>query len=79
MDKEKTVVEYNNKSDFQKKYTYGQKANGELQLKEVTLRSDIAEGLLDEGLDSIENFFKMCRKRGLKVVSPYVIGREPDV
>lgn len=79
MEKEKTVVEYNNKSEYQNKRVISQKANGELQAKETTIKADIPDGMLELGLNSIEDFYKMCIQRGLKVVSPYILGREPDV
>ena len=79
MENEKTVVQYNSKSEYTNKRTYGQKANGDLQLKEVTIRADSPDNLTEMGLDSVIEFWKMCKEKHLKVVSPFEIGHEPAV
>jgi hypothetical protein len=76
---DKSVMQYNSKSEYTNKRTWGQKANGEIQLKECTIRSDSSDGLTELGLDSIEEFYKMCKERNIKVVSPYETGHEPSV
>lgn len=77
MENEKTTIEYNRKSDFQKKYTAGQKANGETVLKEITLRSDIKEGLMEEVIEGLILYDKLCKKSHIRNVSMYEAGFEP--
>jgi len=70
---------HNYKADFRFKLTSGMKANGENQLKELTVRSDESEGLMEQLLDIQENWYKAGKKRHLKMVSPYEDGHEPTI
>ncbi len=76
---EKTIAVHNYKADYQHKITTGQKANGELQLKELRTYGDEIEGLMDINLDEIKKWYSYCKKRHFKAVSPYEDGYEPSI
>lgn len=79
MSEDKSVVMYNNKSDYQNKRTWGQKADGSMQLKETTIRSDERDGIDELLVESIINFCKVCAQNHIKYVSPFEAGHEPTV
>lgn len=76
-DNDKSFMIYNSKSDWRAKVTQGLKANGENQLKEVKIQSDTIDGLLEQGLQIIVDWDRMCTEKGVAHVSPYVKGKEP--
>lgn len=79
MGEEKTFVAHNYKADFENSVTQGQKANGEIQIKEVKTKSDVLEGLLERNLNLIIDWYTLCKKKHIKAVSPYEKGHEPNV
>lgn len=74
---DKSFVIYNSKSGWKAKVSQGLKANGENQLKEVRVEADDLVGLVEQGINLIVDWDKMCTERGIAHVSPYVKGREP--
>ncbi len=68
---EKTFTGQNYKADYKFKVTQGQKANGELQLKELKVQSDEIEGLLETSFTILEDWYKIGSGKKLRVVSPY--------
>ncbi len=75
---DKSFVIYNSKSGWRTKITQGLKANGENQLKEVRIEADDIEGTVEQGINEIINWDRICTEKGIKHVSPWVAGREPN-
>ena len=75
--KESTFVGHNYKADYKFKITQGQKANGEIQLKEVRVMGDELEGLIEVSFDVLIGCYKTGKEKHLKMVSPYEDGHEP--
>ncbi len=76
---ENTFSGHNYKADYKFKVTQGQKADGAIQLKEARVMSDEVEGLLDTSFEILENWWKIGKRKNLKIVSPYEKGHEPNV
>jgi len=74
---ESTFVGHNYNADYKFKITQGQKANGEVQLKEVRVMSDVLEGLIEVSFDVLGTWYKTGKEKHIKVVSPYEDGYEP--
>jgi|FLOH01.1.fsa_nt_gi hypothetical protein len=75
--KDSSFVIYNSKSGWKAKVAQGLKANGENQLKEVRVEADTLEGLVEQGINLIVDWDRMCTEKGIAHVSPYIKGREP--
>lgn len=73
----KTFTGHNFKADYRYKVSQKQKANGEIQLGEVGVRSDELETLFQISFDIVEKWYKAGKQKGIMVVSPYEKGREP--
>lgn len=74
---EKSFSTYNYKAEWANKITQAQTANGEIQLKETTFRSDTIEGLIELGFKTIKDWYKLGKKEHLNVKSPYEKGYVP--
>ena len=66
-EKDKSFVIYNSKTGWRTKVTQGLKATGENQLKEVRIEADEIDGVIEQGLDQIETWAKMCKERHIKL------------
>jgi len=75
--KEITFAGHNYKADYKFKITQGQKANGEVQLKEARVMSDEIDGLIDISFDVLTDWYKAGKEKHIKVVSPYEDGYDP--
>lgn len=76
---DKSFVIYNSKSGWKAKVAQGLKANGQNQLKEVRVEADTLEGLVEQGINLIIDWDRMCTEKGINHVSPYVNGTPPNV
>jgi len=76
---ENTFVGHNYKADYKYKVTTGQKANGEIQMKEVRCEGDEWEPLLEISFSILLDSYKMGKEKHLKMVTPYENGHEPEV
>jgi len=74
---DKVFTIYNSKIGWRARVAQGLKANGENQLKEVRVEADEIDGLIEQGIDIIINWDKICTTKGIKHVSPWVNGKEP--
>ena len=72
-----TFAGHNYKADYKFKTTIAQKANGQLQIKEVSVRSDEYEPLPVTVLDIFIDTYKTGKEKGLDMVSPFIKGHEP--
>lgn len=77
MSNEQQFAGHNYKADYKYKVTTGEKANGEIQIKEVRVQGDEYEALISINLDIIRDTYAMAKERKMKVVSPYEKGHEP--
>ena len=76
--KETTFMGHNYKADYKFKITQGQKANGEVQLKEARVMSDEIEGLIEVSFSVLVDWYKAGKEKHIKVVSPYEDDHEPQ-
>jgi len=74
---ETTFTGHNYKADYKYKVTSGQKANGEIQMKEIRVEGDEWEPLLEINFNILTDSYKMGKEKHLKMVSPYESGYEP--
>jgi len=64
MDKEQnTFGGHNYKADYRFKLTSGMKANGENQMKELTVRADEKDGLMEIVFELTEDWYKTGKKK----------------
>lgn len=75
--KETTFAGHNYKADYKFKITQGQKANGEVQLKESRVMSDEIDGLIEVSFNVLTDWYHAGKEKHIKVVSPYEDGYEP--
>jgi hypothetical protein len=76
---ETTFAGHNYKADYKYKVTTGQKANGEIQMKEIRVEGDEWESLLEINFSILVDSYMMGKEKHLKMVSPFVSGHEPEV
>jgi hypothetical protein len=76
---ENTFVGHNYKADYKYKVTSGQKANGEIQMKEIRVEGDEWEPLLEINFSILLDSYAMGKRKHLKRVSPYQSGHEPEI
>jgi len=76
---ETTFAGHNYKADYKYKVTTGQKANGEIQTKEIRVEGDEWEPLLEISFNILIDAYTMGKQKNLKMVSPFVSGHEPNV
>jgi hypothetical protein len=76
---ETTFAGHNYKADYKYKVTTGQKANGEIQMKEIRVEGDEWEPLLDINFNILIDSYMIGKQKNLKMVSPFISGHEPEV
>ena len=69
--KESTFYTQNHKAEYKNKITVAEKANGEVQIKEVSTRSDILEGLPETVIKAFIDTYDTGIANKLRMVSPY--------
>ncbi len=72
-----TFAGHNYKADYKFKTTLAQKANGQIQIKEISVRSDELEVLPKTAMDIFIDTYKTGVANGLNMVSPFTKGNEP--
>ncbi len=77
MNNESTFVGHNYHADYKYKVTTGQKANGEIQVKEIRVEGDEWEPLLEINFNILVDSYNMGKEKHLKMVSPFESGYEP--
>lgn len=76
---EHTISGHNYKADYKYTITNAQKANGEIQTKEVKLRGDELEPLIGLSVQTFEDNYKAYKAKHMNILSPYEKGYEPTV
>ncbi|KKN08639.1 hypothetical protein LCGC14_1054800 [marine sediment metagenome] len=79
MSEESTFGGHNYHADYRFKLTSGMKADGSSQLKELTVRSDVREGLIDIIFEIKKDWYITGKKKHFKMVSPWEDGYEPTI
>ena len=69
--KETTFYTQNHKAEYKNKITVAEKANGEVQIKEVSTRSDVLEGLPEIAIKAFIDTYNTGITNGLRMVNPY--------
>ncbi len=76
-DPSSTFTGHNFKSDYKFKVTQRQKANGEIQLEELSVRADEKEVVLETAFELLKKWYILGREKNIRLVSPYEKGYEP--
>lgn len=77
-EKEQKFTYHNFYADYQYTAAYKQKANGEVQLGELKVKLNDENQLVDKTFDTMIKLYKTGKSKGLKMLSPFEKGREPE-
>jgi len=73
----KTFTGHNFKADYRFTIKQHQKANGEIQLEELTVRAEDENTLINTSFDRMIQWWKVGKEKRVKLVSPFEAGYEP--